>query len=189
MIRINKTYQGNKIVLGVSETDAGNLNVRIVELNGTATSSGRVFRAKNMRKVEEFVRTLKFDETFMLKYAVKPRIEPNKPKKHTLVVVKARMLHLTKYNIVTKDYRRIASSHFAVHLRNQCHEGQKYLIEEGGVKEVYLDKDNMQEYYANGIAIVDIAKEVTMRGANGKGKKMLRAGLKHVNTRVRNYKI
>ena len=65
MVRIRKTHKGNKFVFGVSTSDAMNLNVRIVEVNGEITNSRICLKAKHINKVVAWLETVKVNESFL----------------------------------------------------------------------------------------------------------------------------
>lgn len=179
---VNKVYQGNNLSFDVKQSDNGKLSVSLVELNGEACTSKRMFRASRMKSVEEWLRRIKPDLEFLQRYNVHERIEPNKPKRRTVIMFKSRLLHLRKYNPATGEFRRIGiSSYFANELRKRMiglDFGIDYDIELGGVRNVTLRKEDLPKAQAEGLVMVDIAKFDTRKGANGRSKKVLKAQLK-----------
>ena len=181
MVRLRKKYQGQEAVFGVSTSDAQKLNVRLIELNGVSCNSGRCFRANHIDKVTAWLRTVEITEEFCVKYKIHNRIEQNPPKKAKKQVytrLRVQMLHLEKWNIVTKSFRRIASSPFANLLRAQMHGldyNMKYQIVEGGVKWANIPNNQLAKAHINGLVIADTTYRVPMRGVNNKSKAVARS--------------
>jgi hypothetical protein len=177
--RIKKQLDAdNSVVFKYNITDKGNINLRIVMLNDESVTSGRVFRAKRMDAVVDYLNDVVVDETYLQKYGVHLRVEqmPRRKKmRKTVVLFKARVMHLMKFNSVTQDYRKVASSYFRGVLEKQKFGDMQYEIVEGGIREWKMTKRDYETAKTMGLVEVDITEPLMMRKANGKSRKVHRA--------------
>lgn len=188
MVRINRNAQDTSVVFGVVQSEAGKHNVRIVEYMGEPTNSGIVFSSRSIDAVHHHVRYVKITNDYLMKYRVHPRIKPNRPKRKEFMLVKAHLMHLEKYNIALDRHSRIASHYLVSELRKQMFADMDYQIVRGATRELKIPIGEYEKMIAKGLILADISDVPEMKGANGKSKKVLKAGMK-MQKGNKNYKI